>query len=53
MKKWIKDLMDASFIVAVFSFITTAVSYLIPNTEKQLVIYFMIFIITSWMKEVR
>lgn len=47
MKNWKNNLINAVFIVAVFSFITMGVDALTANVVNKLMIYGALFIITS------
>lgn len=51
--KFLKDLTDSLFIVAVFSFITELVNYTLDGKGMQLLFYFIIFSGTSILKTLR
>ncbi|HEY4543275.1 MAG TPA: hypothetical protein VIG40_01395 [Tissierellaceae bacterium] len=47
MKKFIENLFNSLFIVAVFSFVTMGVCYLTDSVPVQLAIYFVMLVITG------
>lgn len=46
-KKFIDNLFNSLFIVAVFSFVTMGVSYITDSTPVQLIIYAIMLVVTA------